>query len=256
MRTLVSAESLLIDSAAVTHQGHVRKYNEDSIFSDPLRGIWVVADGMGGHKDGNVASAMIVDGAKSVAARTAGSDTGILLSAEMDRVNSQLLQLSNGDQQGLVGSTVAALVMFKGTFRCMWAGDSRCYLIRKGTIKQVSHDHTEVQELVDSGAITPQEALTWPRRNVITRAVGANESFALDQEAGAIEDGDCFVLCSDGLTGHVSNEEILNVASWSSAQEACDKLVALALERGGKDNVSVIVVFASLRGRVSHENLW
>ncbi len=256
MRTLVSAESLLFETTAVTHQGRVRKYNEDSIFSDAARGLWVVADGMGGHKDGNVASAMIVDAAKSSVTRENASDLSAALEAELAAVNSHLLGLSNGEDHNLVGSTVAALIIQQSRYTCLWAGDSRCYLVRAGTITQVSRDHTEVQELVDRGTITADEALTWPRRNVITRAVGASAMLQLDIASGTVENRDCFVLCSDGLTGHVSNAEICEAVNWASAKEAGERLLNLALERGGKDNISVIVVQATRRDEKTMVQSW
>jgi serine/threonine protein phosphatase PrpC len=256
MRTLVSSDILLFDSAAVTHQGLVRKYNEDSIFSEPARGFWLVADGMGGHKDGNVASAMVVDAAKAATGRHGDVELASVFVNELDQVNLRLVGLANGDDHSLVGSTVAALIIQHGRYTCLWAGDSRCYLVRAGNIRQVSRDHTEVQELVDRGTITPAEALTWPRRNVITRAVGAQADFQADAASDTVESGDCFVLCSDGLTGHVSDAEILDAVSWTGARDACDKLVNLALARGGKDNVSVIVITATRRDAKTVVQSW
>ncbi len=226
------------DTATVTHPGHVRKVNEDAIYANARRGIWLVADGMGGHRDGGIASAMIVEAVANI------SDSNIILSdllASVENVNKKLLQRSNGLHENIVGSTVSALVVEGRRYTCLWAGDSRCYLVRGGTVKQLSHDHTEVQELVNSGAITQQEALTWPRRNVITRAVGVDRDLELDAISGEIEYGDCFILCSDGLTGHVSDDEILASVRKFPPKIACDELLSLALQRGGKDNISIII---------------
>ncbi len=230
------------DSAAVTHLGRIRKFNEDSIYANDEAGIWLVADGMGGHKDGNVASAMIASAAKLSAESSAGNHLFGVLVEQLQIVNGRLLDFSDGENHNIVGSTVALLTIRDDRYTCVWAGDSRCYLIRDGVLAQVSHDHTEVQDLLDKGLITPAEAKTWPRRNVITRAVGANRDLELDQASGPTAAGDCFVLCSDGLTGHVTDGEILATVSWSSANDACNALVNLALDRGGKDNVSVIIV--------------
>lgn len=226
------------DTATVTHPGHVRKVNEDAIYANPHRGIWLVADGMGGHRDGGIASAMIVEAVGNI------PDSNTILSdllASVEDVNEKLVQRSNGIHENIVGSTVSALIVEGRRYTCLWAGDSRCYLVRGRTVKQLSHDHTEVQELVNSGAITQQEALTWPRRNVITRAIGVDRDLELDAISGEIEYGDCFILCSDGLTGHVFDDEILAAVRKFPPKIACDELLSLALQRGGKDNISIII---------------
>jgi protein phosphatase len=245
--TTQRSDELHFESASASHQGRVRKYNEDSVYAGNEAGVWVVADGMGGHNNGNLASTMIVEAAARVQQAQSLESLAIAFRAEIDGVNSALAKMSNGDSGLLVGSTAVALLVHAEEFTCLWAGDSRCYLLRGGQLAQVSHDHTEVQDLVDTGAITPTEARTWPRRNVITRAVGADQDFHLDSARGRVDPGDCFILCSDGLTGHVEDGEIRDIASHSSARAACERLVALALERGGKDNVSVIVIKVSRR---------
>lgn len=239
------------ETSSRTHTGHIRKFNEDSIFTNANVGIWLVADGMGGHNDGNLASAMIANAASVFAAPATQLSLAEDFKQKIKTVNTRLLNISNGDNALLVGSTVVALVIEGYTFTCLWAGDSRCYLVRAGTISQVTHDHTEVQELVDQGTISPSEAKTWPRRNVITRAVGADYDLQLETVSGDVKHGDYFVLCSDGLTGHVSDKEIQETVRWAGSREACDKLIDMALERGGKDNVSVIVVHTSVRDKTT-----
>jgi protein phosphatase len=230
------------ESASVTHEGRVRKFNEDSVFSDEHHGVWIVADGMGGHKSGNIASAMVADAAQSLGPSSSAAELVSRLSHHLQSVNARLLTMSDGDSRSLVGTTVVALLFHGDSYACVWAGDSRCYLIRGNQISQLSHDHTEVQELVDSGAISREEARFWPRRNVITRAVGAERELDLDMVTGRIEPGDSFLLCSDGLTGHVDEREIQSAVRSSGAREACEKLLNLALERGGRDNISVVII--------------
>ena len=229
-------------TASVTHQGRVRQVNEDAVYTDPRRGIWLVADGMGGHRDGGIASAMIVEAVNMIP--TNDNILSALLTS-VDDVNASLLKRSNGVHDHIVGSTVNALIVEGRRYTCLWAGDSRCYLIRAGTVRQLSQDHTEVQELVNSGVITQKEALTWPRRNVITRAVGVDYNLELETLSGDIKQGDCFILCSDGLTGHVTDDEILASIEKFPPQFACEELLNLALERGGKDNISIIIVQTS-----------
>ncbi len=246
MKTSVQTPYFEFETSSRTHTGHVRKFNEDSVFTNADIGIWLVADGMGGHNDGNVASAMIADAAAVFDEPASQLSLVENFKRKIYDVNTRLLNISNGDNALLVGSTVIALLIEGHSFSCIWAGDSRCYLVRSGAISQVSHDHTEVQDLVDQGTISAHEAKTWPRRNVITRAVGADHDLQLETIVGDVRHGDCFILCSDGLTGHVSDQEIQTTVRWSRPREACDKLIDLALERGGKDNVSVVVVQVSV----------
>jgi protein phosphatase len=225
----------------MTHRGNVRKQNEDSIFASPEMGLWLVADGMGGHSDGKMASSMIAEAAGRIAAVAPLEALATALLGQLAQVNAQLLAHAEANGN-VVGSTIVALLIGGGEYRCLWAGDSRCYLVRGGHIRQISRDHTEVQELVDRQVITPAEAKSWPRRNVITRAIGAQPDAGIEQAAGSLRHGDCFLLCSDGLTAHVEDDEILAVVSRLPVEAACETLLALALQRGGKDNISVIVV--------------
>ncbi|CAM5774292.1 serine/threonine phosphatase [Labrys miyagiensis] len=242
MEPRVLRHGLTFETAALTHPGRVRHHNEDSIFADDERGIWLVADGMGGHRDGNVASAMIAKAAQDMRRTGSLMELTEAFRDGIDAVNADLLARSGGQAHRIVGSTVAALLIQDANYCCLWAGDSRCYLVRDGRMEQLSHDHTEVQELLDRGVLTPEEAASWPRRNVITRAVGAIDDFRLEHAAGVVRSGDRFVLCSDGLTGHVNDDEILARSSGLSASRASHELLELALARGGKDNISVVVV--------------
>jgi protein phosphatase len=247
---------LEFDTATVTHQGHVREFNEDSVFANAERGIWLVADGMGGHRDGNVASAMIAEAAGQIGATATVEELAAAVRGRIGDVNERLLRISDGHSHLIVGSTVAALLIRDGAWCCLWAGDSRCYLVRGGRIEQLSRDHTEVQDLIDRGVIGAGEAKTWPRRNVITRAVGAEHGLVLEQAAGPVLPGDRFILCSDGLTGHVDDREILEHASRATARQACDRLLELALARGGKDNISIVTVNAVPREATTVVSKW
>jgi len=127
-------------------------------------------------------------------------------------------------------------------FACVWCGDSRVYLRRGGKFWQVSRDHSEVQELVDLGVLDEVEARSWPRRNVVTRALGASDRPELEIVDGPVHQGDRFLLCSDGLTAHLADDEIPSMLRSDDPQRACDDLLALTLRRGASDNVSLIVV--------------
>ncbi len=223
-----------------THAGCVRGENEDRGLIVPELGIVAVADGMGGHEDGAIASAAVVEALASIGVAVSAADLLARVEDRLIRANASVWS-TYGAAGRVAGSTVAILIVFGADFACVWAGDSRVYQIRGGAIAQISRDHTEARDLVERGILTSAEALTWPRRNVITRAIGVAETPQVEFEIGTILPGDVFVVCSDGLTGHVDDDEILTHASAARPQAACDGLVALTLERGAADNVTVAV---------------
>jgi protein phosphatase len=238
---------LQFETGSATHAGKVRSVNEDNYLVGANHGVWLVADGMGGHKNGKLASSIVVDAAKTLGRAASAPDLLARFNDRIYRANAELLRLSGGKEDTVIGSTIAALLVFGGHFACVWSGDSRIYLVRGRTISQLSRDHTEVQELIDRGVIQPSEARTWPRRNVITKAIGVFKEPDLEAVQGDLKPGDTFVLCSDGLTGHVEDEEILQHVLNVPAQSACEALIQLTLDRGAKDNVTVIVI--NIRGK-------
>jgi serine/threonine protein phosphatase PrpC len=234
--------SLRFESFGLSHAGCVRELNEDRFLIAPRSGLWLVADGMGGHDAGEIASASIVEHLATLGVASSAPDLRARFEDRVVRANAQIWSIAQARGGTTIGSTVAALITFDRQFACIWLGDSRVYLVRDGAISQLSHDHTEVQELLDHGVITPEEARVWPRRNVITRAVGVEEEIATDMELGQARPGDVFVLNTDGLTAHVNDQEILEAAVSYPPQGACETLVGKVLERGGTDNVTVVVV--------------
>lgn len=233
---------LTFDSAAATHVGKVRQCNEDAYLVRPESGIWAVADGMGGEEAGDVASSTVVEALQSIEPPRSAAE---LLAACEDRVllaNSRLKAIAAERHTLVIGSTIAMLLAYGSHYACVWSGDSRIYRVRGGKIAQISRDHTAVQELIDNGTLTPDEARAWPERHVITRAIGVYDEPELELQYGVLSPGDVFVLCSDGLTAHVSDDEIRYYVSTRPSQEACDDLIALTLRRGAVDNVTVLVV--------------
>jgi len=230
-----------IEAGAATHVGKVRRQNEDNYLVATRRGLWAVADGMGGHEAGDIASGVVVEELAAIPVPATASQ--LLASCERHIVNANSRLKKLGDERGtVIGTTVAVLLIFDGHYAAVWSGDSRIYRVRQHRIEQISTDHTEVQELVSAGKLTAQEARTWPRRNVITRAIGVCDDPELEIKGGALEPGDIFVICSDGLTAHVEDQEILAFASGHPPQKACDLLVDLTLDRGAVDNVTVVAV--------------
>jgi serine/threonine protein phosphatase PrpC len=230
------------ECASRTHVGLKRKINEDSVFADPERGLWVVADGMGGHEAGEIASAMVVDALRALP--TTGDLDELAAGAveAVQRVNRELIALArSSERQQTIGTTVVGLAVAEGAFRCFWMGDSRAYLLRDGEIRRVSHDHSLVQNLVDAGMLRPEEAESHANANLITRAVGVAEQAEVDIAAGEAMAGDRFVLASDGLTRVVPDDEIAAELGRGSTAEAADRLIDMVLARGAPDNVTLII---------------
>ena len=232
-------------STARTHVGG-RALNEDRVLERPDVGLWAVADGMGGHMAGDVASTMVVEALGRVARFGSGYAYLNDVAAQLQAVNRQLLEGSGGGggRPGLMGSTVVALLAHEGYYACVWAGDSRAYLLRDGRLTRLTHDHSLVQEMVDSGALTADQARSHPRANVITRAVGVADPLLLEKRHAPIDAGDIFLLCSDGLTGTMRDEEIEERLLRGDLDQAADDLLGLALGRGARDNVSLVLVSA------------
>ena len=237
-----AAQAFVFDTGASTHKGMVRSHNEDRFFVDPAVGAWAVADGVGGHEGGQFASTTVVEALKSMGTPVSAADLLARFEDRVVRANTILRDAGRERGGAIIGTTIAGILIRDGYFACLWSGDSRVYLVRDKAIKQISRDHSAVQEMVDRGLLTPEEARSWPGKNVITRALGIDDEPVLDLEQGALKSGDVFVLCSDGLTNHVEDHEIEAHAQAGAAQQACDRLVELTLERGASDNVTVVVV--------------
>jgi serine/threonine protein phosphatase PrpC len=232
---------LSFDVSSVTHAGKVRKRNEDSCLVRTDTGLWAVADGMGGHEAGDLASRILVQSLDAIEQPEAALDLLEQCETQIFRANRQIMALSRARDGATIGTTAAVLLVRDRHYACVWAGDSRVYRINGGAIRQLSRDHTEVEELVAAGTLSREVARNWPN-NVITRAVGVAEDLELEVVTGSVDPGDAFVICSDGLTKHVRDDEILQYAAGRNARAACESMLELALQRGGVDNVTVVIV--------------
>ncbi|WP_332699163.1 PP2C family protein-serine/threonine phosphatase [Bosea sp. (in: a-proteobacteria)] len=230
------------ETGSISHPGRVRSHNEDNLVLRPEFGLWAVADGMGGHENGAMASATVAAALDAIGPASSAADLLARLEKSVLAANAELRRQISERAGATMGSTLVVLLAHDTHFACVWSGDSRIYLIRDGRITQVSRDHTEAQDMIERGLLNAEEARNWPRRHVITRAIGVHELPELELDHGELEGGDTFVLCSDGLTDHVVDEEILRAASGDNVQGACDALLALTLERGATDNVTVVIV--------------
>jgi protein phosphatase len=251
----------------ITDRGMVRPGNEDALLIDEHLGLLAVADGMGGHKGGEVASHMAVDILKDYIAKLSnGSDTFMgnvdarvsrqanLLASGIRLANQAIFEAaaSNPSWQGM-GTTIVAVLVKEGRAGIAHAGDSRLYLLRGGQIRQITGDHSLVAEQVRQGLITAEEAQKSTRKNVITRALGQWEELEIEMQDLELLDGDRLLLCSDGLSGMVSDPEIVALLeAYSSPEQSCKTLIEVANDYGGKDNVTVVVAkFQEEKGFVS-----
>ena len=231
--------------AGATHTGMVREANEDSYVVEPM--VFAVADGMGGHAAGEVASEIAADRLRSRLKDGAASVD--LMVASVVEANAAIFQAAHSDssQRGM-GTTVVALAAlvdpaFPTRLVLANVGDSRAYLFRDGVLKRLSVDHSYVQELVSTGHITEQEARTHPRRNIVTRALGIEPTVKVDTWVLPLVRGDRYLLCSDGLVDEVDDLDISVILEQEADQQAAaDRLIAAANDNGGHDNTSVIVI--------------
>jgi protein phosphatase len=222
----------------------VRDYNQDACLELPEKGLWAVADGMGGHAVGDLASRMIVEALAEISVGKSLERSVQNARTCLQRVNHSLRKEAADRRESLIGSTVVVLLAHRRHGVCLWAGDSRMYRFRDGSLEQLSRDHSQLEELVSSGMLSREEAERQSLRNVITRAVGAEEGLELEERPLEFRDGDLFLLCSDGLTNEVTDEEIARELTRLDCEEGVDRLLSLALQRGARDNVSVLVAHA------------
>lgn len=232
-------------STARTDTGKVRARNEDAFLALPERGLWVVADGMGGHQNGALASRLIVE---QLAELPGGSDLNLRVKQlrkslhALNRRLSQELTLVSGQPDPVMGSTVVALLAEGDRAACIWAGDSRCYLWRSGNLYQMSRDHSLLQQLVQDQQLSPEQAASHPAAHALTRAVGASEELVLDVVEFTVYPGDTLLLCSDGLYQNLSSASLGSALNLPSPQLALERLFELALQGPASDNLSAVVI--------------
>ena len=230
-------------SVSRTHEGLLRDLNEDSILSAPDRLFWAVADGMGGHEAGDVASQMVVAAMQQIEDVPDLNNWVNKVEDSLLDVNQRIREYADIMLDGrTLGSTVVSLSIKGRVGVCLWAGDSRLYRLRNRQLIQLSRDHSQIQEQIQKGYMTAEQAENHPDSNVITRAVGAHRRLFLDINVFGLQLGDVFLLCSDGLYNMVNNEVLTDVLVSQPIDKAIDTLLQRALDAGGSDNVSMILV--------------
>ena len=243
MKEITVRRPLVWKSVDRTHVGLVRDLNEDSILSEPDKNIWAVADGMGGYEAGNVASKMVVASLQQIKDATDLNGWVNRVEEKLIDVNQRILEYADIMLDGrTLGSTVVSLTIKGRVGVCLWAGDSRLYRLRNRQLMQLSRDHSQIQEQIQKGYMTAQQAENHPDSNVITRAVGAHRHLYVDINVFSVQLGDVFLLCSDGLYNMVSKESLTEVLVSLPIGEAIDTLLQQALDAGGDDNISIILV--------------
>lgn len=230
-------------SSAATHCGAVRNMNEDAFLNRHNDGLWVVADGMGGHDAGEVASAMITATLARVDVEQPLPDVVDALEDSLLDVHQKIRTYSRTHCEGrTMGSTVVSLLVRQSVGVCLWAGDSRLYRYRDHKLQKISDDHSQVNEMLARGMITPEEARNHPASNVITRAVGASETLYVDVTLVELRKGDVYLLCSDGLYGALSEGKMVHHLKNPDVESCTQALIEDALKAGARDNVTVVTV--------------
>ncbi len=232
-------------SHALTHVGLVRRRNEDAFLDRPDVGLWAVADGMGGHADGDYASARIIAALGAPGADRSSGELGQLIAAAAGRLGEVDAELraraSRLGPGAAIASTVVVLFADSCEFAVLWAGDSRAYRWRNGEFQQLTVDHSRVQELVDSGLLSAEMAALHPQSHIVTRAIGGGRlEFGILREA--LVAGDRFLLCSDGLTNMVCDADIAHEIAAAPPRLAAERLFDRVLAAGAVDNVTIVIV--------------
>lgn len=239
----------MLQAFSVTDIGKRRKLNQDYVFVSAcpvgkLSNLFIVADGMGGHNAGDYASKYTVETMEAEIRTSEQTDTVAILGNAIEKANSYIRSLADSDESlSGMGTTVVAATVWGSRLQVANVGDSRLYIIRQKQIRQITRDHSLVEEMVRMGGIDRQSARKHPDKNIITRAVGALESIEVDFFTEELQAGDRILLCSDGLTNMLEDEEICEIISRETTlPEKGKQLVDAANENGGKDNIAVVLI--------------
>jgi len=237
--------SVHYSAASYSHVGMVRKINEDACLELTWDGLWAVADGMGGHAAGDYVSSLAVDSLRQLPLVDGLEDFTQVLRDTLARVNRAVREETLRRGVAMMGSTVVVLAARGDRAVGLWAGDSRLYRLRDGRIERLSHDHSYVQELQDSGLLNEAEARVHPRGNIVTRAIGVEDQLELQAVNVQVQPGDTYLLCSDGLNKTAEDHEIADVLGHADPYQVVRSLVHLGLTRGAPDNITAVVVKAN-----------
>jgi serine/threonine protein phosphatase Stp1 len=242
-------------SGAATHAGTAKRLNEDAYVNRPDLGLWAVADGAGGHESGEVASAEVASLLQTIGAGLSASEMLVEVRSRLEEAHVRLRKVGSAYGAGvMVATTVVVLLARDDHFACLWVGDSRAYLLRGHALTRITRDHSVVQALVESGAISEEEVVGHPQANIITRAVGADSDFLdLEKRTGQLMPGDRLLLCSDGLFKAISEEQVAVLLS-GDGDTGAERLVVAALAAQATDNITAVTIeFGVGEGSTSSE---
>ncbi|OJJ11791.1 hypothetical protein BKI51_08795 [Alphaproteobacteria bacterium AO1-B] len=226
----------------LTDIGRMRQENQDAYFIDENLGVFAVMDGAGGMNDGARASRIVCESLSGITDPVSAKDLFDQFESRVVWAKNEIEKAAERSEGAMMGTTIAALLTYGAHFVCLWAGDSRVYRFREGRLEQLTTDHTEAQDLVDRKVLTAEEAKRYPRSHVITRAIGSGVDLELDVVTGNLQPSDRFMLCSDGLTGHLDDAVIKSFLMNGAPQPTARGLINGALDSGGSDNVTVVIV--------------
>ncbi len=239
---------MIFYSSEYSHPGHHRRENEDAVYSDVRSGLWCVADGMGGHQQGRMASQFLVDmvavlpASYSLDVRVEALETKIFsLNEQLVNKAKQLSVDSLGKKQ-IIGCTFVILLSDGVNCTCLWAGDSRLYLLRANNLYQISDDHTVVNDLLARGVITPEQSVDHPQAHVVTRALGASAQVKLEKKTFQLNVNDRYLLCSDGLHNELEAKDISSALAMPQSSQSCRVLMDKVLQGDARDNLTACVI--------------
>jgi serine/threonine-protein phosphatase Stp1 len=229
-------------SHAATHAGTVRSLNQDAYVNRPALGLWAVADGAGGHESGEIASAEVAGLLQTIGEGLSAGEVLLEVRSRLEKAHARLRDMgSSRGTHAMVATTVVVLLVRDEHFACLWAGDSRAYLLRGHALTRITRDHTLVQALVESGDLSEAESVGHPQGNVITNAIGADSDVLdLEKRTGQLVPGDRLLLCSDGLFKAISEEQVMELLSGDG--DGAHRLIVAALAAQATDNVTVVTI--------------
>ncbi|HWV16215.1 MAG TPA: protein phosphatase 2C domain-containing protein [Cellvibrio sp.] len=243
MTDITFRRPIVWNSSSSTHVGMVREINEDAVLAKPEQGLWAVADGMGGHLLGDVASQQIISALDAVEVQSDLSEYVNALEDAVLKVNEEMLEYAQSKfGSGTMGTTLVLLIIKERVGVCLWVGDSRLYRVRSQQLVQVTRDHSQLEEMIELGLLERESAEDYPHKNVITRAVGVENELFVDINLFTTQIGDTFLLCSDGLYNSVGEQDLYEALCLRDTDLMVSQLVDKALANGAPDNVSVVVV--------------
>ncbi|HUN86917.1 MAG TPA: protein phosphatase 2C domain-containing protein [Terracidiphilus sp.] len=231
-------------SSAMTDAGPKRDHNEDTYVERPDIGLWAVADGAGGHESGELAAAMLRDALQTMPPGLQEPELIAEAVARIQFVHRALREeAARRSPYSLVAATLVVLIGSDDHYVCLWAGDARAYLLRDGKLQQLTRDHSLVQELIDAGVISRDQAATHPRANIITRAVGSDEQdVALDRTEGILRKGDLFLLCCDGVFKTLPDDTLNQLLATERRGSLADAVIRAAVAANASDNVTAVTI--------------